>query len=397
MKKIVPIAVAALLATTLLSGCGEDEKPGPGAPPLAGQVFGDPGAGAVPQDRISQLPPDSLVATVNGEGLTAGQVNQEMNRIIAQIARNNNLPMQQFVGLRPMMIGQAVENLINQALLLQAINNSEVVVEETEIAEELEKIPPEIREQALANGIDEATIRENVVQAIKIRKMLGEIEISDEEVSEFYNENPDRFTQPESVAVRHILLAYAGAERSTATRSQEEARALAEQLLASLRAGEASFPELAAANSDCPSKSDGGKLGDTVIRGSMVPEFEEAAFSLETGVVSEVVETPFGYHLILVEEHSPASTASLEEVAEGLKQSLVARSQMEALNEMMGSLREKASISYEPGFQPPPPPETTEPALPGETGEGEASQPEGGEPAAVEPAPESEPVPAVSP
>lgn len=98
------------------------------------------------------------------------------------------------------------------------------------------------------------------------------------------------------VAASHILLMYAGSQRSSATRSKEEAQSQIEDLKTRLEEG-ADFGELASAHSDCPSGQSGGDLG-SFGRGMMVPEFENAAFALEVGGTSEVVETPFGYHLI---------------------------------------------------------------------------------------------------
>lgn len=99
------------------------------------------------------------------------------------------------------------------------------------------------------------------------------------------------------VRASHILLMYAGSERSTASRSKAEAEASIAELKTKLDAG-ADFAELATAHSDCPSASRGGDLG-LFGRGQMVAPFEEAVFALPVGGVSGVVETPFGFHLIL--------------------------------------------------------------------------------------------------
>ncbi len=101
----------------------------------------------------------------------------------------------------------------------------------------------------------------------------------------------------ERVRASHILLSYQGAQGAGAARTKEQAKKLAEQLLADLKGGK-DFAAVARENSDCPSSRQGGDLG-TFGRGQMVPEFERAAFALQTGQVSEVVESPFGFHLIL--------------------------------------------------------------------------------------------------
>ncbi|HSR55231.1 MAG TPA: peptidylprolyl isomerase [Alphaproteobacteria bacterium] len=100
----------------------------------------------------------------------------------------------------------------------------------------------------------------------------------------------------DQVRASHILLMYEGSARSTATRSKEEA--LAEiTTLAKVIEGGGDFGQLAAENSDCPSGMQGGDLG-TFGRGQMVGAFEDAAFALEVGETSGVVETDFGFHLI---------------------------------------------------------------------------------------------------
>jgi parvulin-like peptidyl-prolyl isomerase len=99
-----------------------------------------------------------------------------------------------------------------------------------------------------------------------------------------------------SVRASHILLMYKGSSRSSATRSKAEAEQQINQLKAQLDGG-ADFAGLAREHSDCPSSAKGGDLGQFG-KGQMVPAFETAAFSMEVGGVSGVVETDFGYHLI---------------------------------------------------------------------------------------------------
>jgi parvulin-like peptidyl-prolyl isomerase len=103
---------------------------------------------------------------------------------------------------------------------------------------------------------------------------------------------------PAKIAARHILVAYRGAQRAEAgvTRSRDQARELAEQVARDARGG-AAWEQLWEKNSDEPSGRDGGDLG-TFGRGQMVPAFEQAAFGLQVGQISSVIETPFGFHVI---------------------------------------------------------------------------------------------------
>lgn len=103
---------------------------------------------------------------------------------------------------------------------------------------------------------------------------------------------------PDHIGARHILIAYQGAQRAaeTITRTKDEARALAHQVLAEARAGK-DWVELWKQHSNEPGGQEGGELG-LFGRGQMVPAFEKAAFELQVGAIGEVVETPFGFHVI---------------------------------------------------------------------------------------------------
>ena len=98
------------------------------------------------------------------------------------------------------------------------------------------------------------------------------------------------------VSASHILLMYAGSERSTASRSKEDAQRQIQDLATRVGQG-VDFAALAREHSDCPSSGRGGDLGQFG-PGQMVAAFEQAAFALPVGGTSGVVETPFGYHLI---------------------------------------------------------------------------------------------------
>jgi parvulin-like peptidyl-prolyl isomerase len=89
---------------------------------------------------------------------------------------------------------------------------------------------------------------------------------------------------------------YQGSSRSTATRSQAEAQTQITGIKAEIDGG-ADFAELAQKHSDCPSGKSGGDLG-SFGRGAMVPPFEQSAFGMEVGQISDIVETDFGYHII---------------------------------------------------------------------------------------------------
>lgn len=118
----------------------------------------------------------------------------------------------------------------------------------------------------------------------------------------------------DEVRASHILISYAGAQQAgeEVTRTKEEAKAEAERILAEAKAEGADFAELARQYSDGPSGPNGGDL-DFFGKGQMVPAFEEAAFGMEVGDISDPVETEFGYHIIKVtDKHEAKETTKTE-------------------------------------------------------------------------------------
>ena len=100
----------------------------------------------------------------------------------------------------------------------------------------------------------------------------------------------------ELIEIRHILISYQGAYKSTQARSREEARELADEILGKVKKGE-DFADLAREYSDSTSAKEGGRIGE-IARGMTVPAFDHAAFSLKVGGISEVTLSPSGYQII---------------------------------------------------------------------------------------------------
>jgi len=141
-------------------------------------------------------------------------------------------------------------------------------------------------------------------------KLQDQIKVTPDELQRYYSEHQDEFRVPEQVKASHILIKVPeGADPKV----DAAARAKAEDILKQLKAG-ANFEELAKKNSDDPGS---GKQGGSLPwfgRGQMVPEFEQAAFSLAPGQLSGVVKTTYGYHIIRVDDKHQAGIKTLQEV-----------------------------------------------------------------------------------
>jgi len=166
--------------------------------------------------------------------------------------------------------------------------------------------------------------RKTILKQMAMKNLLDSVKVGEEDVKEYFEAHADRFVEQETVHAKHILV-----------KTKEEAEAV----LAEIQGG-VSFEDAAKEHSTCPSNERGGDLG-TFPKGQMVPAFEEAAFNLEVGVVSEPVETSFGYHLIRVEDKTEAKAQSFDAVKEQIMGQLLAMGQNQAYVEKTTELRSK--------------------------------------------------------
>ena len=291
------------------------------------------------------LPTEGLpdvVATVDGKEITKATVEKMMDIICKQMQAN--IPASQLQAVLPRMREQVIRELIDRQILLNAAADTAFTDAEfeAELAEMKEELPPGVTFEELLEktGMDMSEVREQM----RIRKMLlakaeEAAPATDEECRAFFEENKDGMAQEASVEASHILVAV---PRDADDAARAEARAKIDDLKAQLDAG-ADFAELAKANSDCPSKANGGSLG-RFGRGMMVPEFEDAAFSQEVGKVGDVVETTFGYHLVLVTKRSDAKEADYEDVKDRISELLTAQRQQEAVRGFVEGLEAAAKV-----------------------------------------------------
>ncbi len=185
--------------------------------------------------------------------------------------------------------------------------------------------------------IEEAT-NQILAQAYLEREVLSQTKpVSEKEIKRYYENHKDRYVEPEAIRARHILI-----EVPQGASPEEEAKALkkAREIRQKALKGE-DFAKLAQKYSADPgTKEKGGDLG-FFTRGQMVKEFEEAAFALKPGEVSQPVRTAFGYHLIKVEEKRPAREKSLTEVKEQVKEEILRERQEKRLKAALKKLEEK--------------------------------------------------------
>lgn len=199
--------------------------------------------------------------------------------------------------------------------------------------------------QLKSMGITEEQLRTRLTEAGTAQAVLrSKISVADAEIKKFYDENPTKFQMPEKVRAAHILVATGdprGATPMPAAEKQEKMK-LAQSLLKRARANE-DFAKLAKEYSDDPgSKDKGGEY--TFTRGEMIPEFESAAFSLQTNQISDIVTTVYGYHIIKLLEKFPPKKLEFAEVKSDIKDYLDQKAIHDMLPEYYASLKKEAKV-----------------------------------------------------
>ncbi|MCF6462870.1 peptidylprolyl isomerase [Clostridium sp. Cult1] len=242
---------------------------------------------------------NKVLATVNGKEITDKEVYNFLNQLAPQTAAQFNTPEG---------INKLATELVNQELLyLEAVEDG--LDKEENFKSQLE------------------SVKENVLKQYAINKLFENISVSEEEIQNFYNENKEYFKTPESARASHVLVD-----------DEEKAKEILEEINNGL-----SFEDAATKYSSCPSKQNGGDLGEFT-RGKMVPEFEEAAFAMEEGEISEPVKTQFGYHLIKLSSKTEPGVRAFEEVKNQINQQLVMVKQQEKYLNKAEELKEKYDV-----------------------------------------------------
>lgn len=284
-------------------------------------------------NKIADLLGDPVIATAKGVEIKRSQLDAEMLNVQAMAAaQRQTIPPEQ-LGL---IEREKLNELVSFQLLLTKATEADKTKGKAQFekalarlktdnklteAEFTEKLSAQLKMQGITREEwDKQRVQQATVGAVLEREL--KVAITDEAVKKYYDENAARFEQPEQVRASHILIG----TKDTVTGgdlTDEQKKAKRKQiddLRKRVVAGE-DFAKLAKEFSEDPgSKDAGGEY--TFGKGKMVPEFEAAAFSLNTNQVSDVVTTAYGYHIIKLSEKIPARMIPLTEVAEDLKEGL---------------------------------------------------------------------------
>ncbi len=306
-----------------------------------------------PQEEvIPPAAPDALfpavVARVNGKPILGRDLEQRVQAELSSIGSPAWKNLRE--DYRQELTNQSLASLIANELLYQKASESGTKATDAEVQAEFTRVSKtfasdaEMNMQLASRGLDRAGLNRELARSLTVSKFVDEtiakkIDISPADAQQYYSTHTEEFRHPEMVRASHILIMVPDG----ATAEQDRmARQRAESILQRVKKGE-DFARLAKEYSMDNSASQGGDVGYAP-KGQLAPEYEQAAFSLPVGGVSDVVRTQFGYHIIKVTERKKEGVSTFEEVRSQLIDFLKGQKVQEELNKYVNELRGKSKI-----------------------------------------------------
>ncbi len=345
--------IAFCLITLILTGCGSKEDKSGSATteaqkPETQQAAPTPSVSSEATVTTQSSDP-AIIVNVDGTKLTKDQLDSDLKQRVAAIKKQ--VPADRLPQARENIRNQIINDFIIRTLLTNEVNRLKISAAESEVTEAIERLKKNlpqgmtIEDIMKKNKISKEKMKEDIRFGIKVNKLVmsqpsATEKPTEKEIADFYESNKDKFKMPESVRVRHILLAKAPGDDD---KGKAGKKAKAEDLRKQIIAG-ADFAEVAKKNSDCPSKENGGDLG-VFSRGEMVKPFEDAAFSQDLNAVGPVIETEFGFHIIQVLEKNAPKVIGLDErMKTNISTLLQQQKQQQAFETILKKLRAKSNI-----------------------------------------------------
>lgn len=342
MIRMLPLVLAmALAACSKEHAASASTNPSVGQPPAASatQPAPEPPSQPVP----AELP--EVIARVNGEVIDK----EEFQKAIRNVEQRAGAPVP--ADQRDRIFRGVLDQLIAYHLLTQETVARKIDVPEAEVEARMTAMQQQFpsadafKQELVKQKLTVEELRDSARSDMRVAKMLEQevntkVAVQLQDVTDFYEKNPDKFRQGERVRASHILIR---TPEKVDEKTKEAARAKAAAVLAQVKAGE-DFAALAKQHSQDPgSAPNGGDLG-YFVQGQMVGAFERAAFALQPGQVSDLVETPFGFHIIKVADKQAERTVSLEEVRPQIEQFLQNQQRQERTQAFIDALKAKGKI-----------------------------------------------------
>ena len=313
-----------------------------------------------------EVKPTEELASVDGEKITVADVEQAIR--LKYGPQIDQMPNEQRAAAIKQVTPMMAEELISRTLLLKSAKENKIEVTEENLNKTLNQIkqslPPNVKyEDYLKNvGHDITSFKSEVKEELLISNHVQNIlksvtKPTENEAKEYFEKNKESFNSKESVSASHILLKVEpGSAEKNKSEQLKSIETLRKQLITSKGKD---FAKIAKEKSDCPSGAKGGDLGNFG-RGQMVPSFEKAAFTQEIGEIGEVVETQFGYHIIMVTDKTKGGQKSFDEVKEEINRRIEGPKREATMRKFIADLESKAKVTRSSALAAPEPKKTEE-------------------------------------
>ncbi|MEK7706020.1 MAG: peptidylprolyl isomerase [Myxococcota bacterium] len=295
------------------------------------------------------------VARVNGEGIAKTIFEQAVQR---NLERYRGQAQQLPPGIEDRIKQSVLRRLIDDEIVAQKAKTIGIAVTPQELDEKFAEQKKRFRtDQAFADYLKRSKnteeqmkddLRTNLLRDRVVENMSGAMEVTDEEVQKYYDENIARFKQPEQIKASRILLRFAA---DVTPKQKADMAKKATKLAKEAKKAGAAFVELAKKESQGPEAARGGDLG-WFTRGRMPPEWDNVAFNLAAEAVSDPIETRLGIEIVKVWEKKAEQQRPFDEVKDTIRNSLVARKRNEKRREVLRDLKAAAKVEQLVTFEP---------------------------------------------
>ena len=321
-----------------------------------------------PEPALAEIVDTGIAVTVNGVDITESEIKEKIRPQIERLAQQAaKMPPNYLDQYKNQMRGRALEAMIVEMLLDGKVKANNIIVTDEDADARLTQMATqqgitiedlEALTEARGQSLDET--KQRIKKGMRYQRLVeaqfgDEANITEEDAQKYYSENKGKFETPERVKASHILLKTQSADpNADPEQVKQQALAKVQDLLIQIKQG-ADFVTLAKEHSEGPSAPKGGDLG-FFGAGQMVKPFEQAAFALKVGQVSDIVETRFGYHIIKLTDREEAIVTLFEEAKDDIIAQLENQKKGEFARQYLESLKAEANIVYPPGKEPAPKP-----------------------------------------
>jgi peptidyl-prolyl cis-trans isomerase C len=291
--------------------------------------------------------PGKIAAKVGNRTIDMQTFEQEVAKYMMQYkGAQGNLPPAFMQQIRT----QAINTLINREVLLQESEKRGIKANKEEVQKGIESVQSRFPSQEkfqealkelnlTQKDFEQQYMQQSKIQTLIDQEIISKIKIKEDEAKAYFDANSAQFDQKEKVRARHILMKV---EKTADEKTKADARKKLAEIQKKIMSGE-DFAEMAKQHSQGPSNVKGGDLG-YFGKGQMVKPFEEAAFMLASGEVSDIVETRFGYHLIKVEDRKAPQKAVYADQKQKIMGKLKNERIQKEVNTFITKLRKEAKI-----------------------------------------------------